>query len=41
MDLSHLRTFRAVAADLNGQLRGKRLPARVTALPFRPSNFRK
>ena len=27
MDLSHLRTFRAVAADLNGQLRGKRLPA--------------
>ncbi|MCB1343769.1 MAG: glycine cleavage system aminomethyltransferase GcvT [Rhodobacteraceae bacterium] len=24
-----------------GEVRGKRLPARVTALPFRPSNFRK
>ena len=27
MDLSHLHTFRAVASDLNGQMRGKRLPA--------------
>ncbi|MDQ2091258.1 glutamine synthetase family protein [Marimonas arenosa] len=29
MDLSHLQTFRAVAADLNGQMRGKRLPAQA------------
>ncbi|MDU8926569.1 glutamine synthetase family protein [Alisedimentitalea sp. MJ-SS2] len=27
MDLNHLQTFRAVACDLNGQMRGKRLPA--------------
>jgi glutamine synthetase len=27
MDLSYLHTFRAAAADLNGQMRGKRLPA--------------
>lgn len=26
MELSNLRTFRAAAADLNGQMRGKRLP---------------
>ncbi|MFS4582845.1 glutamine synthetase family protein [Phaeobacter sp. C3_T13_0] len=27
MDLSHLRSFRIAACDLNGQMRGKRMPA--------------
>ena len=29
MDLTHLHTFRAVTCDLNGQMRGKRLPSLV------------
>ncbi|WP_137700105.1 glutamine synthetase family protein [Marimonas lutisalis] len=31
MDLRHLQTFRVGAADLNGQMRGKRLPAATAA----------
>ena len=31
MDLSYLQTFRAAAVDLNGQMRGKRLPAPAAA----------
>ena len=31
MDLSYLQTFRVGAADLNGQMRGKRLPASAAA----------
>lgn len=31
MDLRHLQTFRVAASDLNGQMRGKRLPAATAA----------
>ena len=34
-------TIRIAACDLNGRMRGKRVPVTVTALPFIPARFKR